>query len=110
MKAVNVTIRIDEEKKRHFDAFCANVGLNMTTAINLYINTVLRTRKLPFPVTDIQPTSTKEARMALKQALKAIQNDSVKNGTDKMSMEEIDAEIAASRREKRQSDGKQKQC
>ena len=99
--SVNVTIRVDEETKREFDVFCENVGMNITTALNMYIKAVLRTRQLPFLVTDIKSLSQKEARMELKQAFKEAQEDSIKNGTDKMTMEEIDAEISAYRQEKR---------
>ena len=102
MGAVNVTIRVDEETKREFDAFCENVGMNITTALNMYMKSVLRTRQLPFPITDIKPSKQANARESLKQAFKAAQEQSVKNGTDKMTMDEIDAEIAAYRREKRQ--------
>ena len=34
--------------------------------------------------------------------MKSIQEDSIRNGTDKMTMDEIDAEIAAYRQEKRE--------
>ena len=104
MGAVNVTFCVDEETKREFDAFCENVGMNIATALNMYMKAVLRTRQLPFAVTDIKPKPSEQtkARESLKQAFKAAQENSVKNGTDKMTMEEIDAEIAAYRREKRQ--------
>ena len=102
MGAVNVTIRVDEETKREFDAFCENVGMNITTALNMYMKAVLRTRQLPFSITDAKPSKQVNARELLKQAFKAAQEESVKNGTDKMTMEEIDAEIAANRRERRQ--------
>ena len=105
MGSTNLTIRIDEEAKREFDTFCQNVGISMSTAFNMYIKAVLRTRQLPFLVTDIDSSRQKKARMELKRAFEAAQEDSVKNGTDKMTMEEIDAEIAAYRREKRE-----KQC
>ena len=52
MKSVNVTVRVDEKVKRDFDDFCNNVGLNMTTAFNMYMKAVLRTRELPFSITD----------------------------------------------------------
>ena len=41
-----------------------------------------------------------QARQALRKAFNDAQKQSVINGTDKMTMEEIDAEIAAYRREK----------
>jgi len=43
-----------------------------------------------------------QARQALKKAFSDAQKQSVINGTDKITMEEIDAEIAAYRREKRE--------
>ena len=101
MEAVNVTIRVDKETKREFDAFCANVGMNITTALNMYMKAVLRTRELPFPITDATNEQIK-ARLALKEAFRAAQEESVKKGTDKITMEEIDEEIAAYRREKRE--------
>jgi DNA-damage-inducible protein J len=99
MGTVNVTVRVDEETKRNFDTFCDNVGINITTAFNMFIKATLRTRQLPFSVTDIE--SQDQARRELREVFKASQEQSVMNGTDKMSMEEIDAEIAACRRDRR---------
>jgi len=99
MSAVNVTVRVDEDVKRDFDAFCDNVGINITTAFNMFIKATLRTRKLPFIVTDIDSQS--QARKELGEAFRAAQEQSVMNGTDKMTMEEIDEIIAESRRERR---------
>lgn len=105
MGAVNVTVRLDEETKREFDVFCENVGINITTAFNMFIKATLRTRKLPFIVTDIE--SQNQARKELQEAFRAIQEDSAINGTDKMTMDEIDAEIAAYRKEKREKSAAQ---
>jgi DNA-damage-inducible protein J len=102
MKAVNVTVRVDEEVKREFDEFCNNVGINITTAFNMFIKATLRTRQLPFPVTD--NGMQKQAGATLSDAMRAIQAQSVANGTDNITMEEIDAEIAAYRREKRETE------
>jgi DNA-damage-inducible protein J len=99
MGAVNVTVRVDEEVKRDFDSFCDNVGINITTAFNMFIKATLRTRQLPFIVTDSETQN--QARQELQKVFSAAQKQSVINGTDNMTMEEIDAEIAAYRREKR---------
>jgi DNA-damage-inducible protein J len=37
------------------DNFCANAGMNTTTAINMFARAVLRERKLPFEVADSDP-------------------------------------------------------
>jgi DNA-damage-inducible protein J len=33
-----------------FDAFCSDVGLNTSTAINMYVKAVLRERRIPFEI------------------------------------------------------------
>jgi len=98
MEAVNVTIRVDKETKREFDAFCENVGMNITTAVNMYIKAVLRNRELPFRVTDLAPAKI-DSKQALRNAFAKAQADSVAKGRDKMTMEEINIQIAAGRRE-----------
>ena len=68
MSAVNVTVRVDEETKREFDTFCDNVGINVTTAFNMFIKNTLRTRQLPFVVTDKQKDDTMDAQLAAMDA------------------------------------------
>ena len=54
------------------------------------------------PVTAELSKPTREEYLAMgREVIKSIREDSVKNGTDKMTMEEIDAIIAESRRERR---------
>ena len=101
MAGVNVTVRIDEETKHDFDVFCENVGINITTAFNMFIKATLRTRQMPFIVTDID--TQKSARKELLDAFNSAQTQSVINGTDKITMEEINEEIAVYRREKREN-------
>jgi len=95
--ASNITIRVEEETKQQFDNFCVNVGTNMSTAINMFIKSVLRTRELPFVITDVDPVVEKA-----KFALASMQAQSEINGTAKMTMDEINAEIAAARRERQE--------
>ncbi|MCL2323025.1 MAG: type II toxin-antitoxin system RelB/DinJ family antitoxin [Oscillospiraceae bacterium] len=102
MGAVNVTVRIDEESKKQFDTFCENVGINITTAFNMFIKATLRERKLPFIVTDIEKQDLKkviESREKLKEVFKAAQEQSIINGTDNITMDEIDEIIAEVRKE-----------
>ena len=96
---VNVTICVDKETKREFDTFCENVGINVTTAINMYIRAVLRNRELPFRVTDLPPAEN-DSKQALRDAFAKAQEESVAKGRDKITMEEINEQIAAGRRER----------
>ena len=53
MAQATITARIDAEDKQSFDIFCDAVGLNTSTAINLFVKTVLRERRIPFDI--VQP-------------------------------------------------------
>lgn len=51
MSQATLTARVDERDKANFDAFCSNVGLNTSTAINLFVKAVLRENRIPFEIT-----------------------------------------------------------
>ena len=103
MRSVNVTVRIDEKTKQEFDAFCENVGMNITTAFNLFIKATLRTRALPFSITDIDThnRAREDASAQGKKALQALQEQAKTNGVSEMSLDEINEIIAEVRRERR---------
>lgn len=54
MAQATITARVDEDDKKLFDAFCSDVGLNTSTAINMFVKAVLRERRLPFDVVQSQ--------------------------------------------------------
>jgi len=96
--STNVTIRMDKETKRDFEYFCDNVGINLTTAFNMFVKATLRSRKLPFVVGDISLNT--QTRKDLQEAFKALQDESIANGNDKMSLDEINSIISECRHEK----------
>ena len=102
LSTVNLTVRVDEVAKREFDVFCENVGLNATSAVNMFIKTVVRTRALPFIVTDVtaEEQSNQLLMAELKKAIQSMRAQSAANGNTAMSLDEINAEIAESRKEK----------
>ena len=50
MALSTITARVDEQDKVFFDAFCSSVGLNTSTAINLFVKAVLRQNRIPFEI------------------------------------------------------------
>jgi len=46
-----VTFKADAQVKEDFDAFCREVGLTVTGALTLFMNTVVRERRIPFEIT-----------------------------------------------------------
>ena len=103
ISTVNLTVRVDENTKREFDSFCENVGLNATSAVNMFIKTVVRTRTLPFTVTDINEYDNRILMHEMKRAIQSMRETSVLNRNTDMSLDEINAEILAYRKEKRES-------
>ncbi|MCL1999359.1 MAG: type II toxin-antitoxin system RelB/DinJ family antitoxin [Turicibacter sp.] len=50
MSQTTLSVRMDEDVKRRFDRFCAEVGMNASTAVNMFARATLRENQLPFVV------------------------------------------------------------
>lgn len=50
MAQTTLSIRMDENVKKQFEAFCLDVGMNTSVAINLFVKAVLREGKIPFEI------------------------------------------------------------
>ncbi len=62
METVNMSIRMDKELKKQADAMLSDMGLNMTTAMNMFLRQVVRQGRIPFEIaTDIPNAQTVEA-------------------------------------------------
>ncbi len=59
MATVNLSIRMDAELKKQAETMLADMGLNMTTAMNIFLRQVVRQGKIPFEIaTDIPNAET----------------------------------------------------
>ena len=101
-ETTNLSIRIDRELKNEADEMFNALGMNLTTAITVFVRQAVRQKKIPFevslcPESDSKSTSMRNAVAASER----IWLNSVKAGTDNMTMEDIDAEIAAARTERK---------
>ncbi|MDD3411758.1 MAG: type II toxin-antitoxin system RelB/DinJ family antitoxin [Eubacteriales bacterium] len=47
----NVTIRMDDELKKQAEEVFSKMGLNMTTAMTLYVKQVVLQNRIPFEIT-----------------------------------------------------------
>ncbi|MCD7763616.1 MAG: type II toxin-antitoxin system RelB/DinJ family antitoxin [Lachnospiraceae bacterium] len=50
MSNVNINIRMDSDLKKQFEAFCADMGMTMTTAFNVFAKKVVREYRIPFEI------------------------------------------------------------
>lgn len=94
MAQTAVTIRIDSDIKKKFDILCQDFGMSANTAFNIFARAVVRSNGIPFAIRAEKDSEVIEnARKAISQ-MRAISTD---NGNTEMSIDEINAEIMASR-------------
>lgn len=68
-----ISARIDKDDKIRFDEFCNTVGLNASSAINMFVKTVLRRHEIPFTIESAEDPFYSEANMRhLRQAVKEL--------------------------------------
>lgn len=79
MAQATITARVDANDKIKFDTFCSNVGLNTSTAINLFVKAVLRENRIPFEITQASDPFFSETNIA--HVKKAVQELRAGHGT-----------------------------
>lgn len=97
----NLSIRIDRGLKDNADQIFNEMGMNLTTAITIFVKQAVRQKKIPFEIT---LDSGNDINISLLEAMSAserIWENAMKTGTATMSMEDIDAEIKAARAERK---------
>jgi len=62
-KTSNVSFRIDTEVKTQADRLFSDLGLNMTTAFNIFLRQAIREGSIPFSVTVNTPNAKTIAAM-----------------------------------------------
>ncbi len=50
MSQTLVNFRIDEETKKEMEKVCDELGMTMTTALNIFIKKMIREKRIPFEV------------------------------------------------------------
>ena len=96
---INDNIRMDKDVKEQADKLFNELGLNMTTAINAFIKQALRESAIPF---NIRADNTQRNRSDLGAAFREAQEQSLSNGTELTTMDEIDKIISEARKERRE--------
>ena len=93
----NLNIRIDRRLKDEADQMFNDLGMNLTTAITVFVKQAVRQKRIPFEVALDTGISMREAM----EATERIWQNSIKNDMDKISLHDINAEIEASRTERK---------
>ena len=76
MSQGTLTLKIDNETKKEFNEFCEEIGINMTTALNMFIKKVIREQRIPFELSLNKPNL--ETLMAIEEAKRIAKDSNVK--------------------------------
>ena len=76
----NFSVRMDSDIKKRCDSLYSELGMNLTTAINIFLRQSLRVGGLPFDVRVEQPN--KETIVAMLEAERISRDPSVKRYSD----------------------------
>ena len=82
--SANINIRIDETTKKEAENLFKDLGMNISTAINLFLRQSIRNQALPFSITKNIPDAEtieamKEAELILKNPKKYKSYDNMKD-------------------------------
>ena len=89
MGTLNLSVRVDANDKKSFEQFCNKVGMNVSTAINMFIKAVLREQKLPFEVCsktfdDMVYEKLQEAELEMSNTSKRYSKEEILDSTNKI--------------------------
>ena len=63
MKNVNVTFRVDDELKKQAEDLFSDLGMNLSTAFNIFLRQSVREQQIPFNVSKNVPNAGTLAAM-----------------------------------------------
>ena len=94
MAQTTFSVRMEEGLKRQFEGLCQEFGMNMATAIHVFVRAVVRERRIPFEISSLETELTREGAM---QAFMTLRQEAKRSGAVDMTLEEINREIEMAR-------------
>ena len=83
MAQATLSIRVDSDDKKKFEAFCSETGMNVSVAVNMFMKKVIREQKIPFEV-NIDPFYSQENLAEIQRRI-----DEVKSGKSTLKEHEL---------------------
>lgn len=74
--ATNISIRMDADLKKQADALFAELGMNLSTAFNIFVRQAIREGRIPFDISLNQPNQ--ETVTAMLEAERIARDPSIK--------------------------------
>lgn len=92
MATTNITMRIDEELKKQAETLFSELGMNMTTAVTVFLKQAVREHGMPFMLTVKSPNQETLEALEEVEALKKEKNKKTYGSFAEL-LEEIEHEI-----------------
>ena len=83
MAQAMLSIRVDSDDKKRFEAFCNETGMNVSVAVNMFMKKVIREQRIPFEIT-ADPFYSKENLAEIQRRI-----DDVKSGKSTLKEHEL---------------------
>lgn len=97
-------VRIDESLRSQAAAIYEDLGIDLQTAVRIFLKRSVRDRGLPFGMTLNEKQEAYSQSML--KIMREMNKEAERAGVSDMSLDEINAEIAAARAERRARKGK----
>ena len=98
METTLIQARVDTNLKNNAAKLFDNLGLDMTTAIKIFLKKCLQEGGIPF---DVRQSKNEAVTADGMQAFLALRRQAEENGIADMSLDEINEEIRAARKERK---------
>jgi len=85
MATANLSVRVDAELKKDVENCLDEIGMNMSTAINIYLKQIAKRRAIPFAVT-ANPIPNDETAAAIEEGERIAYDPHVKGYRDMNSL------------------------
>ena len=102
MGQVSMTVRVDSNQKKLFDELCSEFGMSANTAMNIFVNTVVRTRRIPFEISAPKDEKPVDGLTAFYQLRAMAEQGKFPD----MTLDEINEEIRLAREERDKREGR----
>ncbi len=88
MQTINVTFRMDKDDKAQFERVISALGLNLSSAFNVFAKAVIRENAIPFKLQS-------EAKIPNEETRQAIENARAGVNLEEFTIEQLKAEYEA---------------
>lgn len=95
MAQVSMTVRMDAGVKARFEELCSQFGMSVNTAMNVFANAVIISRKIPFEIKAAQKSDSMKELEAFREIRRMAESGQLPD----LTLEEINEEIRLAREE-----------